>query len=92
MNFTQAGGTPFSYLPHGVLPLGLTREQSAEFVGVSVSTFDRMVASGEMPQPRKVRGCVRWDAIELAEAFRKLPRQGGETQSEADDDKWKVVA
>ena len=92
--FTKTGAMPLSHLPQGVLPLGLTREQAAEFIGVSVSTFDRMVATGEMPRPRKVRGCVRWDAIELAEAFRKLPRQGGESgkPAEADDDEWKVVA
>lgn len=92
--FTAAGGIPFSHLPQGVLPLGLTREQAAEFIGVSASTFDRMVLSGEMPRPRKVRGCVRWDVVELAEAFRKLPRQGGESRKppEDDDDEWKVVA
>ena len=94
--FTKAGGMPLSYLPQGVLPLGLYREQAAEFIGVSVSTFNRMVEAGEMPRPRKVRGCVRWDVAELAEAFRKLPRQGGEVQKPSndddDDDGWKVVA
>ncbi|WP_063776637.1 helix-turn-helix transcriptional regulator [Microvirga massiliensis] len=92
--FTPAGGMPFSHLPQGILPLGLTREQAAEFIGVSVSTFDRMVEAGEMPRPRKARGCVRWDVTELVEAFRKLPRQGGEVRKPSDDedDEWKVVA
>ena len=92
--FTPAGGMPLSYLPQGILPLGLNREQAAEFIGVSVSTFDRMVAAGERPRPRKARGCVRWDVAELVEAFRKLPRQGGDVQkpSNDDDDEWKVVA
>jgi excisionase family DNA binding protein len=92
--FVLAGGMPLNHLPQGVLPLGLTREQAAELVGVSVSTFDRMVVSGEMPRARMARGCVRWDAVELAKAFRKLPRQGGEMRnpSEDDDDDWKVVA
>lgn len=60
-------------LPPSLAPLGLTRAQAAEFIGVGVTTFDEMVADGLMPAPRLARSCVRWDRRLLELAFAELP-------------------
>jgi predicted DNA-binding transcriptional regulator AlpA len=51
---------------------GLRREAAALYVGVSPSTFDKLVADGEMPKPLRVRGCVLWDVRALDLAFDAL--------------------
>lgn len=50
-----------STLPLSLPPRGLSRVQAAEYIGVSPSTFDKMVAEGEMPAPKRIRGRVVWD-------------------------------
>lgn len=63
-------------LPLSLPPFGVSREQAAELVGVSPSTFDKMVTAGRMPRPRVPSdGRVVFDVSELADAFRKLPHQ-----------------
>lgn len=65
-------------LPLSLPPFGVSREQAAELIGVSPSTFDRMVAAGRMPRPRiPSEGRVVFDVAELADAFRRLPHQPG---------------
>jgi excisionase family DNA binding protein len=56
-------------------PRGFSRVEAAAYIGVSPSTFDAMVAAGEMPAPRKPRTCERvlWDRHELDVAFDDLP-------------------
>lgn len=61
------------FLPAGVAPRGFTREQSAEWIGVSASKFDLLVAEGAMPQPKTVGGRVVWDRYRLDIAFDDLP-------------------
>ncbi|WP_413709820.1 hypothetical protein [Rhizobium sp. Rhizsp82] len=61
-------------LPPGMTPRGLARVAAAAYVGIGATTFDTMVATGEMPSPRKARGRVLWDRFELDEAFDALPR------------------
>ncbi|NZD62922.1 hypothetical protein HX900_17600 [Rhizobium sp. WYCCWR 11290] len=64
-------------LPPSLPPLGINREQAAELVGISPSTFDRLVAAGLMPQPRQVTADrLVYDVSELAAAFRKIPHKG----------------
>jgi predicted DNA-binding transcriptional regulator AlpA len=48
-------------LPSSLPPRGLSRVQAAAYIGVSPSTFDKMVADGTMPSPKKMRGRVVWD-------------------------------
>ena len=48
-------------LPLSLPPRGLSRVQAAAYIGVSPSTFDKMVADGTMPPPKKMRGRVVWD-------------------------------
>lgn len=56
---------------------GLSREESALFVGVSPSKFDEMVADKRMPPPKEIDGRVVWDLIKLDVAFEALPDRGG---------------
>ena len=58
---------------------GLSRVESAVYVGVSPSLFDGMVKDGRMPMPRTINGRLVWDIWELDEAFSALPHKGGET-------------
>jgi len=64
-------------LPLSLPPRGLSRVQAAELIGVSPSTFDKMVADGEMPAPKRIRGRVIWDRIQVDCAFSALD-DGGE--------------
>nr|WP_249133664.1 hypothetical protein [Bradyrhizobium sp. AUGA SZCCT0177] len=58
-----------STLPPSLPPRGLSRSQAAEYVGISPSTFDKMVAAGEMPGPKRLRGRVVFDLKKLDCAF-----------------------
>lgn len=66
-----------STLPPSLPPRGLSRLQAAEYIGVSPSTFDKMVADGEMPAPKKIRGRVIWDRKQLDCAFDAFDGGGG---------------
>ena len=50
-------------------PRGLSRIEAARYVGVSPSTFDKMVNSGEMPQPKRVGTRCIYDRSALDAAF-----------------------
>ena len=63
-----------SLLPSSLPPIGINRLQAAEFIGVSPSFFDQMVAAGTMPQPRRAGSRTIWDVAELTRAFRALPQ------------------
>ncbi len=63
-------------LPTSLPPFGVNREQAAELVGVSPSTFDKMVTAGTMPRPRMASaGRLVYAVTELSEYFRRLPHQ-----------------
>ena len=58
----------------GILPpRGVNREESAEYIGVSPSKFDQLVADGRMPQPRVIDARIVWDRHELDLAFKCTP-------------------
>ena len=38
-------------LPENIPRRGLTRKQAAEYVGVSITTFDMLVKAGQLPKP-----------------------------------------
>ncbi len=65
--------------------LGLSRETAARFVGVSPTTFDGMVKSGTMPNPRRVGVRKLWDRREVEAAFDALPKDG---DVKADRNPW----
>lgn len=54
-------------------PRGLNRGQAAAHVGVSATTFDKMVAAGLMPAARAIFSLRVWDIEELDRAFDALP-------------------
>lgn len=40
---------------------GMSREEAASFIGVSVGTFDKLVRSGDIPPPIKLDRKKIWD-------------------------------
>ena len=73
-------------LPAGVPPRGFSREQAAEYIGLSATKFDQLVADGRMPKPKRIDGRVVWDRLQLDSAFAALP-DGNDR-----DDIWSKVA
>jgi predicted DNA-binding transcriptional regulator AlpA len=61
-------------LPPNLPPRGLSRGESAAYVGVSPSFFDGMVDRGQMPPAKKIEGRRVWDIRELDAAFSALPQ------------------
>ena len=54
----------------------LRRDEAAASVAVSVTKFDEWVADGRMPKGYKTDGVVRWDTIEVREAWERM--KGGD--------------
>ena len=63
-------------LPPNLPPLGLSREESAEYIGVSPTKFDEMVADGRMPPAKRIDGRRVWSRIQLDKSFAALPDGG----------------
>lgn len=70
-------------LPLSLPPIGISREQSAAFVGVGVTLFDEMVADGRMPGPKYINTRAVWDVDELRLAFKALP-----SNDDTDNNEW----
>lgn len=84
----MTGPAAFSVAGESAWPRGLRREAAARYVGVGLTKFEEMVASGLMPKPQLVAGCVVWDRLKLDAAFDNLPDQ----ESKMDRGRWKSVA
>lgn len=80
---------------HDALPpptrRGLHRDESAAYVGVSPTTFDKMMADGVMPRPVQVYGRKVWDVRALDRAFDALLGGSASAQDDADDGGWDEV-
>lgn len=63
---------------------GLSRVEAAGYVGISPTTFDKMVATGEMPSPKRIGTRTIWDVRALDLAFDALPAE----DSAADNSSW----
>lgn len=61
-------------------PRGLSRCEAAAYIGISPSSFDRMLDNHDMPPPKQINGRKVWCRLELDEAFERLP--GGSALSE----------
>ena len=48
---------------------GLSRDESADYIGVGTSKFDTMVADGRMPKPKRIDGRRVWDRRTIDRAF-----------------------
>ena len=64
---------PTDILPPSLAPIGLSRVQSAAYIGVSPTLFDEMVGDGRMPKPKRINNRTVWDRLRLGEAFVALP-------------------
>lgn len=60
--------------PFSLPPRGMSQTEAARYVGVGTTLFDKLVADGRMPKPRRAGGRVIWDREELDSAFSALPR------------------
>lgn len=58
-------------------PRGLSREEAARYVGVSASTFDKLIEDGRMPRPLRVGKRVIWDRLKVEAAFTELDEDEG---------------
>jgi predicted DNA-binding transcriptional regulator AlpA len=68
------------------MPRGLSREQGAEYIGVSPTKWDGMVADGSMPQPKMIGSRTVWDKNKVDVAFDELPeRESTNVWDEAGD-------
>jgi predicted DNA-binding transcriptional regulator AlpA len=56
-----------------VQPRGLCRAEAADYIGVSASLFDKLVADGRMPAPKRINSRNIWDIRQLDLAFEDLP-------------------
>jgi len=56
-------------------PRGMSREESARYVGVGTTKFDEMVADRRMPKPKRIDGRTVWDRVQLDAAFSDLPSE-----------------
>lgn len=72
---------PPDILPMSCPPCGLSRVQSAAFVGTGTTMFDEMVQDGRMPKPKRINSLTVWDRLALQEAFVALP-------SDEDANEW----
>lgn len=48
---------------------GLNRVEAARYVGISTTTFDKLVNAGQMPQPFRIGSRTIWDLRKLDAAF-----------------------
>ena len=74
-------------LPTSLPPRGLSRVQSAAYIGVSPTLFDEMVKDGRMPKPMRINSRTVWDRVKLDEAFAALS-----DSDKGGDDPWNKVA
>jgi excisionase family DNA binding protein len=65
--------------------IGMSRTEAAEYIGISASTFDAMVADGRMPSPKEIGARRVWSRRAVERAFADLPEIG---QGIADAARW----
>jgi hypothetical protein len=65
---------------------GLSRQESAMYLGISAVKFDELVRDGIMPSPKRVGSRRLWDVRELDAAFDALPTENNASQGTSWDD------
>lgn len=63
-------------LPASLPPRGLGRIVAAQYLGISPNHFDKQVAAGVFPKPKRIDGRMVWDRLALDTAFAALPDDG----------------
>jgi hypothetical protein len=56
--------------------IGLSRAEAAEYIGVSTSLFEEMVADGRMPPAKQINSRKVWMRTKIEQAFAELPEEG----------------
>ena len=83
-----AGAARQAALPPTLPPRLISRDAAAAYVGVSPNTFDKMVADGLMPNPRRLtERRLAWDVRQLDAAIDRLPIDG-DADTETTDHSW----
>ena len=54
------------------VPRGLSRVEAARYIGVSPSTWDKLVEAGTMPKPKQIRARRVWDREAVDIAFNRI--------------------
>ena len=70
-------------------PRGLSRKNASRYCGVSPTHFDRMVASGELPQGKRLGGRVIWDRAALDVSIESLPESQEEAKQSSEWKAWR---
>ncbi|MET4211438.1 hypothetical protein [Bradyrhizobium sp. LA2.1] len=76
--------------PNPYWPRGLNRIQAATYIGVSHALWDRMVAAGDMPKPKRFYGRTIWDKIAVDRLFDLL--DGGNSLDLAGEEIFEFAA
>jgi predicted DNA-binding transcriptional regulator AlpA len=58
-------------------PRGLRAPRAAAYVGMSETSFLALVTEGKMPRPKRAKGMMIWDRLELDAAFEALTDEIG---------------
>jgi len=65
-------------------PLGLSRNEAAQHIGIGTTLFDEMVADGRMPLPKCINTRRVWNRVAIEQAFSELP----DDNAANDDNPW----
>jgi hypothetical protein len=67
---------------------GMSRQDAAEYLGISTTKFDELRAAGQIEPPRLIGTRKLWDIRDLDMAFEALPREDAPdlVESWVDDD------
>lgn len=66
---------------------GLSRDEAAMYVGISVGKFDELVAAGKMPPAQLIDRRKVWDIRALDVAFDDLPYENADESAQD----WKTA-
>lgn len=73
-------------MPNKIKPNAMRRSDAADFCGISVSQFGKMIRNGTMPKARDAGGAKIWLRSELEDALTALALDG-EKDEECDNNK-----
>ena len=71
-------------------PIGLSRDESARFIGIKPTLFDQLVADGRMPPPLRINRRRVWSRIEIESAFASLSTDAVTAETD-DENEWDDV-
>jgi len=73
-------------MPNKIKPNAMKKADAADFCGISVSQFGKMIRNGTMPKARDAGGAKIWLRSELEDALTALALDG-ERDEECDNNK-----